>query len=178
MMDLPRNLPVPILIGLHIPGEYTEALARRLDAASALHVVEAYDGLALRPGLAVPAKGGLNLRIKREAGDLFAQLTGRSSSSLYAPSIDVLFGSAARACGVDVLGVVLTGMGDDGLLGSRAIVAAGGHVLTEAESSCVVYGMPRTIKEAGCSFREAPIDAMATAIVDALQLRGREGRES
>jgi two-component system chemotaxis response regulator CheB len=77
------------------------------------------------------------------------------------PSVDVLFESAARAVGRDVIAVVLTGMGDDGLRGARAVRAAGGTILTESEQSCVVYGMPRTVRDAGLSQAEAVIDEMA-----------------
>ena len=77
----------------------------------------------------------------------------------------MLFASAAKVYGADVLGVVLTGMGDDGLAGAKAIVSSGGTVLTEAESSCVVYGMPRSVKEAGYSAGEATLAAMPRAIL-------------
>ena len=96
------------------------------------------------------------------------RLTSEPAASLYFPSIDVLFTSAAATCGSGVLGVVLTGMGDDGLLGSRAIVAAGGRVLAEAEASCVIYGMPRCVKEAGYAWAEATIEDMGAALVRAL----------
>jgi two-component system chemotaxis response regulator CheB len=88
--------------------------------------------------------------------------------AVHRPSVDVLFSSAAEAFGGATLGVVLTGMGDDGVLGSRAIRSAGGVVLTEAESSCVVYGMPRAVKEAGLSDGEAPLERMAESIASRL----------
>ena len=165
---MPADFPVPIAIGLHIPGDYTEALAKRLDEASALHVVEASDGLSLRAGLVALAKGGFHLRLEREGSHLVTRLSSEPARSLYVPSIDVLFASAASACGARVLGVVLTGMGDDGLLGSRAVVAAGGSILVEAESSCIVHGMPRSVKEAGVFTGEATIEDMAGAIVHAI----------
>ncbi|MEY4581417.1 MAG: hypothetical protein RL701_6120, partial [Pseudomonadota bacterium] len=84
------------------------------------------------------------------------------------PSVDVLFESAAARIGAGVLGVVLTGMGNDGLRGSRAIVAAGGRVVTEAEGSCVVYGMPGVVKDAGLSHAEARLEDMAQLIVSLL----------
>jgi two-component system chemotaxis response regulator CheB len=82
--------------------------------------------------------------------------------------VDVLLESAATACGSSVLAAVLTGMGSDGLVGARAVTQAGGLVLTEAESSCVVYGMPRSVVEAGLSAAEVPIEDMAQAILDRL----------
>jgi two-component system, chemotaxis family, protein-glutamate methylesterase/glutaminase len=131
-------------------------------------VQEASEGVELRPGCAVLARGGIHLRIERTLGKLIGRLAHTPSSSPYYPSVDVLFESAAKAAGAACLGVVLTGMGDDGLLGSRAIVAAGGSVLTEAESSCVVYGMPRCVVEAGLSAGQARIDALGRAIVERL----------
>ena len=162
---LPGNFPIPIAIALHIPAEYTEALARRLSDGSALRVVEASDGLELQPGLVVLAKGGQDLQLERQGERTLARLTRHSGSSLYVPSVDLLFQSAARAWGAATLGVVLTGMGDDGLEGARAIVTGGGEVLTEAESTSVIYGMPRCVREAGLSAGEARLEDMAAAII-------------
>ncbi len=162
---LPPSFPVPIAIALHIPEEYTSSLAKRLDAACALRVVEASEGLELEPGLVVLGKGGRNLEIAREDQRTVVHLTPQSASSLYVPSVNLLFESAARAWGAAALGVVLTGMGDDGLQGSRALVAAGGEVLTEAESTAIIYGMPRCVREAGLSVEEAPLDELALALV-------------
>lgn len=165
LADLPDHFPVPVVIALHIPGEYTEALARRLGLRSPLTVVEAHDGVVLAPGLAVLAKGGMHLRLERQGGAVVGRVEHEPASSIYHPSVDVLLGSAAQVYGRGALGVVLTGMGDDGTRGARAIVAAGGRVFTEAEGSCVVYGMPRVVKEAGLSSGEARIEAMGAALV-------------
>ena len=162
---LPGGFPVPVVVALHIPAGYTESLARRLDEASAISVTEASDDLQLRPGLAVIARGGRHLEVRRQLERATVRFAQASSMSLYCPSVDLLFASAAAEFGSGVLGVVLTGMGDDGLEGSRAIRKAGGQVLAEAESSCVVYGMPRRVMEAGLAAAEAPIDEMAAAIV-------------
>ncbi|HEY6729326.1 MAG TPA: chemotaxis-specific protein-glutamate methyltransferase CheB, partial [Polyangiaceae bacterium] len=153
---LPGSLPVPIVIALHIPFGYTEALAARLDAGSALDVREAQDGIVLRPGLAVLARGGAHVRIVRRGEHECVAVDTDQGGAAYAPSVDVLFESAAGVFGSRTLGVVLTGMGDDGLLGSSAIHRAGGSVLTESERSCVVYGMPRCVQEAGYSAAQAP----------------------
>ena len=165
---LPSDFPAPIAIALHIPVEYTEALAKRLNQGSALDVVEAHDGLRLRAGQVVIARGGAHLTLHHDAAGAFARVSSLPLSSLYYPSVDLLFESAAQTFGEGVLGVVLTGMGDDGLVGARAIVAAGGRVLTEAEASAVVYGMPRVVKEAGLSSAEAPMSEMANAILRSL----------
>jgi len=163
---LPGDLPVPLLIALHIPYGYTEALAARLDAASALTVREAEEGMGLRAGLAVLARGGAHLRIVQRGTQRLVTLDHRLGSAQHAPSVDLLFESAVALYGAGTLGVVLTGMGDDGLRGSAAIHLAGGSVLTESELSCVVYGMPRSVKEAGYSCAEAPLEAMARAILE------------
>lgn len=170
---LPRNLPVPVAIALHIPGEYTDALARRLSALGGLGVTEAKDGMSLVPGQALLARGGAHLTLQRDGDGLIARVSAQPASKPYFPSIDLLFSSAAQALGPSVLGVVLTGMGDDGLEGTREIVRVGGQVLTEAESSCVIYGMPRAVKEAGLSAGEARIEAMADEIASRLEDRGR-----
>lgn len=160
----PADFPAPIAIVLHIPVGYTEAFAARLDAECALDVVEASEGLLLRPGLAVVAVAGMHLYLVTHAGRTRTHLDLEPLVSMHRPSVNVLFESAARGLGPRALGVVLTGMGDDGLVGARAIVEAGGSVLTETESSCVVYGMPRVVKEAGLSAAEVPLERMAAEI--------------
>ena len=162
---LPGDFPVPIAVALHIPAGYTEALARRLDGISALRIVEAAEGLELAPGMAAIAPGGVHMKLQREQGRLFVRLDVEPVMALYRPSVDVLFQTAAQSMGKQTLGVVLTGMGDDGHLGSRAIHEAGGRIVTESEASCVIYGMPRVVREAGLSTAEAAIDAMAALIV-------------
>lgn len=165
LQDLPADLAVPVMIALHIPTGYTAALARRLNESCAISVVEATNDQPLLPGYAVITPGGLHSTIWSDHDDLRVRLDGAPRPSPYTPSVDALFTSAATACGNATVGVVLTGMGDDGLLGARALRAAGGVVLTEAESSCVVHGMPRCVQEAGLSDEEATLDRMAEAIV-------------
>lgn len=162
---LPGDLPVPLLIALHIPAGYTEALAARLDTICPLEVREAEAGLVLRPGLVVLARGGAHLQLVGDGDHVELALEHRLGAFAHAPSVDLLFQSAAARYAARTLGVVLTGMGDDGLVGARAIHAAGGTVLTESERSCVVYGMPRCVKEGGYSSAEATIEMMAAEIV-------------
>lgn len=160
----PADFPAPIAIVLHIPPGYTAPLAERLNAECPIAVTEASDGLALRPGLAVIARAGRHLRLVADDTHSSARLDAEPSTLLHRPAVDVLFESAAACLGKRVLGVILTGMGDDGLAGARAVTAAGGQVLTEAESSCVVYGMPRVVREAGLSVAEVPLERMAAEI--------------
>ncbi len=161
--ELPATLAAPVVMVLHIPVGYTEALAARLDRGSPLHVVEASDGMALVPGLAVLARGGAHLRVVRDGLTLRAEVSSRPTRP-FTPSVDELFLSGTAAVGARGLGVILTGMGDDGLVGSRALAAAGGALLTEAETSCVVYGMPRCVDEAQIGAVSVTLDRVAAEI--------------
>ena len=163
---LPADLPCAVAVALHIPAGYTEALAARLNDTCALRVFEASEDAPLTPGSVAIARGGMNLRIRQTRGVLTTHLDNQPTLSRFLPSVDVLLESATAALGSAVLGVVLTGMGSDGLEGARALHQAGGRILTESESSCVVYGMPRSIAEAGLSAGEARIERMAQAILD------------
>lgn len=162
---LPAELPA-VAIALHIPPGYTQALAQRLSEASRLEVLEASGGMDVRPGTAILARAGYHLKFAREGERVYTRLDLLPIETLHRPSVDVLFQSAAATFGPRVLAVVLTGMGDDGLAGARAVRAAGGRVLTEHPSTCVIDGMPRSVREAGLSDGEATIDEMAAAIVD------------
>jgi two-component system chemotaxis response regulator CheB len=157
LTTLPGDFPLPIAVALHIPPGYTDALSRRINQAAALEVVEAENGIALVPGRAVIARGGSHLRLSRLDQQLIGHLSSVPSDSAHFPSVDVLFHSAVGECGSGVVAAVLTGMGDDGMRGAGAIHQAGGFVVTESESSCVVYGMPRAVVEAGFSDAEVPL---------------------
>jgi two-component system, chemotaxis family, protein-glutamate methylesterase/glutaminase len=166
---LPVDLAVPLAIVLHMPVGYTELYARRLDEVSALSVVEAAHGLALRPGVALIAPAGRHLTLRRNAdGVVTTCLDVRPLDKPHRPSIDVLFQSAADIYASRVLGVVMTGMGSDGREGAAWIKAKGGRILTEAEDTCVVYGMPRAVVEAGLSDGSVGLDDMAERILEYL----------
>lgn len=166
---LPADFPVPIAMVLHMPVGYTEMYAQRLNDVSALEVVEAREGDLLRPGVALLAPAGRHLSFVRKAdGTVRAHLDLRPIDTPHRPAVDVLFRSAADVYGSAALGAVMTGMGDDGLLGAAHIKAQGGRILTEAESSCVVYGMPRAVVEATLSDRTATLEEMAHAILEML----------
>ncbi|MDB4990857.1 MAG: cheB [Myxococcaceae bacterium] len=161
LTSLPADFPLPIAVALHIPAGYTDALARRLNQAAKIEVVEAENGVELRPGRAVIARGGLHLRLQSHGESLTGWLSSVPSDSVHFPSVDVLFESAVEQCGGGVVGVVLTGMGDDGRKGAAAIHRAGGLVITESASSCVVYGMPRAVVESGLSNAEVSLEGLA-----------------
>lgn len=166
---LPTDFPVPIAIVLHMPVGYTKMYAERLNEISSLEVVEAEEGAIPRPGVALLAPAGQHLTFVRDpAGIVRAHLDLRPLDTQHRPAVDVLFRSAADVFGARALGVVMTGMGNDGTRGADAIKARGGRMITEAESSCVVYGMPRAVVEAGLSDRSAPLDTLADAILEML----------
>lgn len=162
---LPGDFPVPVAVVVHMPPGYTEAFAHRLDRECALHVVEATEGLELVPGLAVVARAGIHLEVHRKGASYTAHLNVQPMEALHRPSVDALFETVARAAGNGALGVVLTGMGADGLIGARRIHAAGGRLVVEAASTCVVYGMPRVVFEAGLADAALPLQDVARAII-------------
>jgi two-component system, chemotaxis family, protein-glutamate methylesterase/glutaminase len=162
---LPATFPIPMAIVLHIPPGYTAALAKRLDEECELEVIEAAEDTVLQVGRVVVARAGMHLKLARKDGALVCKLDVQPVGAMHRPSVDVLFRSAAEVVGAGTLGVVLTGMGDDGLAGARAIHAAGGEILTETAESCVVYGMPRVVVEAGLSAGQAPIERMTEEII-------------
>lgn len=163
---LPADLAMPVVAVVHIPVGFTASLAERIDRSSPLHVVEASQGLEVGPGMGVIARAGVHLALER-IGPMLARciLSPEPTGHLHRPAVDVLFKSAAAEFGSRVLAVVLTGMGDDGLEGARAVNRAGGVVFTEHASSCVVDGMPRSVLMAGLSDAEFALPQMAEALV-------------
>jgi two-component system, chemotaxis family, protein-glutamate methylesterase/glutaminase len=163
--QLPHDFPVPVVMVMHMPVGYTEMYAAKLSEMSALDVREAAEGDMVKPGRVFLAQAGRHLYLQRNAnGDVVTHLDARPFGSLHRPSVDVLFQSAAETYSNRVLGVVMTGMGSDGKQGAAWIKAQGGLVFTEAESSCVVYGMPSVVKEAGLSDKCVALENMARAI--------------
>ena len=162
---LPASFPVPVALVLHLPAGYTQAFAERLDNESELEVMEAAPGLELKAGRVLVARAGVHLKLFPDGTGLRALLDAQPFGTAHRPSVNVLFESAAQVCGAGVLGVVLTGMGDDGTIGARTIHAAGGELLTESERSCVVYGMPRCVDEAGVSAKSLDLAEMPAEIL-------------
>lgn len=165
----PADFPVPVAMVLHMPVGYTELFAASLAGVSRLNVAEARDGDPVRPGTALLAPAGYHLTFARPAaGPVVTRLSLRPMDTAHRPAVDVLFRSAADVYGDRVLAVVLTGMGSDGTRGAAWVKAQGGRVFTEAEETCVVYGMPRSVVEAGLSDQSVPLHRMAEAILGAL----------
>jgi two-component system chemotaxis response regulator CheB len=167
--ELPADFPVPIAMVLHMPVGYTAPFAEKLNEISAIEVAEAKEGDVLRPGVALLAAAGRHLTLRRtHLGTVVTHLSVQPLDRHHRPSVDVLFQSAAEVFGSRVLGVVMTGMGDDGKQGAAWIKAQGGRILTEDEKSCVIYGMPRSVVEAGLSDRAVPLAHMARSIIQNL----------
>jgi two-component system chemotaxis response regulator CheB len=167
---LGADFPVPVAIVLHMPIGYTAMYAQRLNELSPLAVVEAREGDEARPGTVLLAPAGRHMTFRRAvAGEApRVHLDVRPTDTPYKPSVDELFRSAAEVYDGGVLGVIMTGMGNDGTAGARHIKSAGGRILTEAEFTCVVYGMPRSVVEAGLSDRSAPLPELPEMIVEML----------
>lgn len=165
----PADFPVPIAIVLHMPVGYTKLFAEKLDEICEMEVVEAKEGELVVPGKIVLAQAGRHLRVRRGVDDMVrCHLSLEPIDSLHRPCADILFQSAAEVYKEAVLGVVMTGMGKDGKEGAAWIKANGGSILTEASESCVIFGMPRAVAEAGLSDATAPLNKMAQAIIERL----------
>jgi len=161
---LPANFPVPVAMVMHMPVGYTETYAQKLDELSALRVVEAADLQPVETGTVLLAPAGRHLTFRRRGDQVLTHLDLRPLDAPHRPSVDALFHSAAEVYGSRVLSVVMTGMGSDGREGAAWIKARGGCILTESEETCVVYGMPRSVVEAGLSDGSAPLHGLAEAI--------------
>lgn len=161
MPKLPAPLGAGVLIVQHMPPGFTGSLAQRLDNDSPLHVVEAQGGEALAPGTALLAPGGSHLHL---ADAHSVRLGDGDPVGGLRPRADLTIQDVVDRHGKDVVLVVLTGMGNDGLAGARAVKAAGGRILVEAEETCAVYGMPRAIADAGLADVVLPLGDLPAAI--------------
>lgn len=163
--DLIPKLPSPLgsgsVIVQHMPAGFTASLATRLDGTSRLNVVEAKPGDSVDPKRLLLAPGGAHLRMEADGR---VRLSDDAPMGGLRPRADLTIADVAKIYGPNLLLVVLTGMGKDGLEGAKAVKAAGGRVLVEAESTCVVYGMPRAVAEAGLADEILPLDALPAAI--------------
>ena len=166
---LPADLPVPVAIVQHMPPHFTRSLAERLDGMSPLTVVEAENGMPLQAGHVYVAPGGRHLVFNARRQGVTIQTPAEPASSLHRPSVDVMFRSANAAFGGRVLAAILTGMGKDGLLGARELHRNGGRIVAQDEDTCVVYGMPRAIVEAGLAHAVLPLEAIAPTLERAVR---------
>lgn len=160
--DLPYNLPVPVIVVQHMPAGFTHSLANRLNEASELSVAEAADGDVLAPGKVFLAKGGLQLKLIRDPSAKVAlRLTDDPPENFCRPAIDYTLRSAATLYGPRTIAVILTGMGQDGAAGCRAVHEAGGHIIAQHPEGCTVYGMPRAALRTGTVHEELKLHEIA-----------------
>jgi two-component system, chemotaxis family, protein-glutamate methylesterase/glutaminase len=165
---LPESFPLPVLVVQHMPELFTGMMAERLDQRCSLRVCEAAEGEVVRPGVIWLARGDWHMEIRAvsPAGSPPSlHLAQGAPENHCRPSVDVLFRSAAAVYGPGVLAVVLTGMGSDGLAGSRIVRSRGGTVLVQDQASSAVWGMPAAIAQAGIAHRVLPLDAIAHEIL-------------
>ncbi len=140
---------LPVVIAQHMPALFTRSLASRLDAVGPATVELATDGITVQRGHVYVAEGGKHLRVRRRSGRYLLEVSGEPADAIYKPSVNELFASVGEACGEHALGVVVTGMGDDGFEGAKTMVERGSKIIAQDEASCVVYGMPRAVTEGG-----------------------------
>ena len=164
--QLPRNIGIPILIVQHMPPMFTQLLAERLDRSSSLTAREGFDGAILRPGEIWVAPGDFHMTVARKGNNVVLSTNQNTPENSCRPAVDVLFRSVAEVYGGNSLAVVLTGMGRDGTVGCQALHKCGAGILAQDEESSVVWGMPRSVVEAGfadsvLSLRDIPPAIMA-----------------
>ncbi len=156
---IPKTFPKGIVIVQHMPPKFTKSLADRLNNLSELTVKEAEEGDIVQEGVALVAPGGLHLTFRRnDIRSVAVHLSEEPTKTLHRPSVDVMMISAAEVFGPGVLGIIMTGMGKDGLEGLKLIKQRSGYVIAQNEETCVVYGMPRAAVEAGLSDVIAPLE--------------------
>ena len=167
---LSRSLPVPVMIVQHMPKLFTGALADRLNGLCALPVVQATDGMTVRRHAVYLAPGDAHMEVARGAGESLAvRLHQGPARNSCKPSVDYLFESAARVFGAGTLALVLTGMGQDGLDGARAVKAAGGTVLAQDQETSAVWGMPGRVVREGVASAALPLGELAACVTRRVQ---------
>jgi two-component system chemotaxis response regulator CheB len=170
---IPNDFPVPIVVVQHMPPIFTRLLAERLASRSAIPVEEGRSGVVLSAGHAWIAPGNFHMKVIRAGAGWCLNLNQGSKENSCRPAVDVLFRSVAAACGANVLGVVMTGMGSDGVLGAQDIRDAGGEVIIQDEASSIIWGMPGLVHASGLADAAYPLDCLAAEITHrVLESRG------
>ena len=165
---LPRNLPCGVVVVQHMPAGFTKSLAERLDSISEIAVKEAEHDEIIKPGQVYIAPGDYHLRIAPAGGERKIVLSQEPRVGNLRPTVNYMFESAAQF-GRDLVSVIMTGMGSDGCEGMKKIKATGGYSIAQDENSCVVYGMPKAVVDAGLADEIRPLDKIAEAIVEAVR---------
>lgn len=171
--SLPADFGAAVVAAQHMPAGFTRTLAERIDRRSALSVREAEDGAAVLPGHVLIAPGGSQIQLTREGGQLRTRISESTGGLLHRPSVDLLFRSAAETVGSRSIGVVLTGMGDDGASGLQSLLDSGARTIAESQETAVIYGMPRAAAPA--AERILPLDEIGRTLA-ALCAAGAENR--
>lgn len=167
LSHLPGDIGTPFLVAVHMPKAFTGAFADRLNTLCKLSVKEAEDGEMVKEGHVILTPGGTQTRIKRRGiTDFYVEISNDPAGSLYKPSVDITMKSVAESFPGRAMGVILTGMGHDGLEGMRAIKASGGKTIAQNEESCTVYGMPKAVIDAGLADKVAPLEKIAAEIIN------------
>ncbi len=170
LQGLGRGVPVPVVLTQHMPATFIPILAEQLTRLGGMPCAEAREDQPLRPGYVHLAPGDRHLLVKAApGGGLRAQLSSEPPENYCRPSVDPMLRSAAEACGGRVLGVMLTGMGHDGLQGTRNVVEAGGVAIAQDEATSVVWGMPGAVAQAGLCRAVLPLPAIAPYVRDILR---------
>lgn len=164
LKKLPATFPAPIILIQHMPGSFTTAFAQRLNDCCEINVREAKNGDKLEPGLALLAPGGMQMTVEKVAGREVIRITDSEPGQNYKPCVDITFSSVAKLYPGKLLAVVLTGMGADGREGAKLIKQSGSPVWAQDEASCVVYGMPAAIVDAGLADQVLPLDDIGKAL--------------
>ena len=175
LAQLPGDLGAPVFVVQHMPPAFTAALARRLDAKSSLAVCEARDGQTVQPNVVYVAPGGQHMVVRGPGSSARVGVVSASEKDHCRPSADVLFRSLATTFGGSVLVAVMTGMGEDGLAGVRALKHRGAYCLSQEESTCVVYGMPRAVAEAGLADEQFTPQNLAGRLTSLVRRRPLDG---
>lgn len=174
---IPRDFPVPIVVVQHMPPIFTRLLAERLASRSAIPVEEGSAGAELSAGHAWIAPGNFHMKVIHSGVHWRLNLNQGAPENSCRPAVDVLFRSVAQAYGENVLGVVMTGMGSDGVLGAQNIRDAGGNIIIQDEASSVVWGMPGLVHASALDDAAYPLDRLATEITRrVIQSRGPQSR--
>jgi len=164
--NLPADFPLPILVVQHMPPMFTDALAKDLDRKSALHVKEAKANEPVKAGTVYIAPGGFHMIIKKGVGGPVIGITEGPQENNCKPAVDVLFRSVSDYCGRSpVLSVIMTGMGGDGCKGVAYMKKRACHCITQSAKTCVVYGMPQVVDQAGLSDESSPLEQIASKLV-------------
>jgi two-component system chemotaxis response regulator CheB len=164
LTSLPADAP-GIAITQHMPEKFTAMYAQRLAGICAMRVREAKDGDRLERGLALIAPGGLHMQLRKAAGQYFVHVVDGPPVNRHKPSVDVLFKSASECAGRDALGIIMTGMGDDGARGMKVLHDGGARTIAQNEETCVVFGMPKEAIKLQAVDEILPLDHIAKAIL-------------